>query len=307
MAKGSQYSPKNKTNKKDLPPLGGDLEPATTHYADDIRQFCTHLKKTKQRFSFGAIESFFNTPESKGYAASTWNRKRCALKTSILKWLDEIEAYDLRPRVKWFFRHSVRYVKKSSKVDLDKIPNLGQIQQLLLALPPKYSLILAVLLQTGLRIQEALDLNLTKSKQCGDKVEFRVRGKGSKERPVSIGADDIASCKRLFGSTDWLFVNQDTAKPFNRKSVWRVFNQTSKRVLGVKFWPHQARHLFVTRMRELGYSMEQISTYCGHSSISVTIDQYSDRSIASDNLPSLPTLLGHPSTNKNIDRSAFSC
>lgn len=295
MGKGTQYSPKSKTNKTDLPPLGDDLRPATPDCAGDLNQFFAFLKRTKRRFSLNAIESFFKTDEAKLWASSTWNRKRCALKTSILMWLDEIEAYHLRPKVEWFFRNTVRYVKKSSKVDLGGIPRLVQVQQLLLALPSKYSLILTVLLQSGLRVSEALSLDLRKSKQRADKVEFKVRGKGSKERSVSICAPDVEACKNLFGSTDWLFVNERTHEPYDRRSIWRVFNDTSTRVLGFKFWPHQARHLFITRMRELDYSMEQLSTYCGHSSISVTIDQYADRSISSADIPSLQTLLGQAS------------
>lgn len=105
--------PKVRQTKTDLPPLGDDLQPATHDYAGDLIQFLAFLRRTKQVLSYDAIECFFNTLTAKRWASSTWNRKRCALKTSILIWLDEIEAYQCRSKVEWFFRHKVRYVKKS--------------------------------------------------------------------------------------------------------------------------------------------------------------------------------------------------
>ena len=132
----------------------------------------------------------------------------------------------------------------------------------------------ALLYGTGLRIQEALSLNIGDLRQDG---YVRVMGKGRKERqvplitPIRSILGDYLSCHpaaadptaALFPGTRSLRLNQGVAQ-----KALRVIRIT----LGLPetTTPHALRHSFATHLLQNGANLREIQELLGHASLSST-------------------------------------
>jgi site-specific recombinase XerD len=170
------------------------------------------------------------------------------------------------------------------------------VQQLksLLALCSKSSFVdrrndalLRLLLDTGLRISEAL--GLTVDRLHLENGRAHVSGKGQKERFVFIGPKTQRALLRYLAvrrnaafGTDAVFVNRD-GSPMNRRHAHQMIVRLARRVgiEGVRVSPHTMRHscalLFLRRggdalmlQRSLGHSRQRQDTV-GSSALCVTV------------------------------------
>ena len=134
--------------------------------------------------------------------------------------------------------------------------------------------IVALLLNTGLRISEALSIEL-------DDINFkkknlRVLGKGSKQRTIPLNDKAIQIIKlaiedrknykyamNVLGS-QYLFLSNKSEK-LESCSVERIFNKYSDVIT-----PHKLRHIFATNFLENGGSLKALQQILGHSSLSTT-------------------------------------
>lgn len=141
---------------------------------------------------------------------------------------------------------------------------------------------LELLFSGGLRVSELVGLN--KAEINFKKLEFSVRGKGQKDRPIFISQT----------AADWLekYINkrQDSLQPlflsysrnniesntgnFRRltpRSIERVINKYA-RLAGItkKVTPHTLRHSFATDLLMNGADLRSVQTLLGHSDISTT-------------------------------------
>jgi integrase/recombinase XerD len=171
------------------------------------------------------------------------------------------------------------------KADVDKL--LGAWKGLRQRM--KDRLLIALLVDTGLRISEACSIKLANVDL--DNLQIKVMGKGSKERIVPISPvivdklREYIETKNLKGK--YLFPAGERPEHIKQKygaepqrlywsprSVGRTFRRLCKR-LGIKpISPHGLRHYYATFSLKNGAKLEVISRILGHASVGITSDTY---------------------------------
>ena len=136
--------------------------------------------------------------------------------------------------------------------------------------------VIELLFATGIRISELCSLNV-------DDVNLHDRtvliyGKGSRERKVQIGSDDVISILSKYKNNyaeeirccRYFFVNQ-SGRRLSEQSVRRMINNyTSLAAIDLHITPHMFRHTFATSLLEADVDIRYIQEILGHSSITVT-------------------------------------
>jgi len=138
--------------------------------------------------------------------------------------------------------------------------------------------ILAVLYGCGMRVSETADLGV-------DDLDFdegfvRVRGKGSRERLIPLGATTSTALRRYLDGPrrDWdsrhqadhLFYNRQ-GKRLTRMSIWKIVRESARRVgLEKRISPHTFRHSFATHLLAAGADLRSVQAMLGHSSVATT-------------------------------------
>ena len=177
-------------------------------------------------------------------------------------------------------------VVRSPKQDrrLPKCLDLEQVESLLGAPPidklggARDKAILETIYSAGLRVSEAVGLNLTDMDELGETV--RIRGKGRKERLAPLGSAAMAALqhylqfRRQMGQgakgDSPLFVNK-RGRRLSGRSIRRNLDKYLKVAgLGVHVSPHTLRHSFATHMLNNGADLRSVQELLGHSSLSTT-------------------------------------
>jgi integrase/recombinase XerC len=195
-----------------------------------------------------------------------------------------------------FYKHLVRRgrletspvsVVRSPRQDrrLPKCLDLEQIESLLGA-PPADTLggsrdraIFETIYSAGLRISEAVGLNLSDMDELSETA--RIRGKGRKERLAPLGEAAMTALQRYLllrrgvvqqakAADSPLFVNLH-GKRLSGRSIRRNFDKYLKLAgLGVHVSPHTLRHSFATHMLNNGADLRSVQELLGHKSLSTT-------------------------------------
>lgn len=140
-------------------------------------------------------------------------------------------------------------------------------QQLLAAGHQDVYCIATLLAYAGLRISEALSIQLTDFNLTVG--ELKVRGKGDKDRIVYLN-DKIINSMREFlrvrdSNSPYLFVNKSNGI-IHRSTINKIFNKYSNKIT-----PHTLRHFFCTIALEGGLSVHEVAYLAGHSNIHTTL------------------------------------
>ena len=131
---------------------------------------------------------------------------------------------------------------------------------------------------TGLRVSEALSLNL--KDVTGDYVS--VTGKGNKQRTVPLSAKAKIMINKLveYGSRyretepdRALFVSQKGSR-LSRYAAFNLVKRFENAEKPVRVSPHTMRHTFATKALQNGVNVKHVSTALGHSSVAITLDIY---------------------------------
>lgn len=143
--------------------------------------------------------------------------------------------------------------------------------------------IIELLFSTGLRVSELISLN--RDSINFNRLEFTVRGKNQKDRPVFVSERSSAFLKEYLNTRQDnlvpLFIsysknNQklDTSGNFRRLSARSVERMISKysRLAGITkhVSPHTMRHSFATDLLMNGADIRSVQAMLGHSNISTT-------------------------------------
>lgn len=136
--------------------------------------------------------------------------------------------------------------------------------------------VIELLFATGMRISELCSLKVS-DVNLHDR-SILIYGKGSKERKIQIGNDDVIhalekyriaflpemqSCGRFFANL--------SGKPLSDQSVRRMINKyTSFAGIELHITPHMFRHTFATCLLEADVNIRYIQEMLGHSSINIT-------------------------------------
>jgi integrase len=164
-----------------------------------------------------------------------------------------------------------------------------EIAPLLDALQPLDRAIFAVALYAGLRLGELqalqwadidLDNNLIHVRQGWDRQSGFIEPKsrsGVRRVPITSTLRRELVAHRLqqgTGGEGFAFPNQNGNKPFNPGTLklhtteaWAVLNLQP---IGI----HECRHTYATYMIAAGINTKALSTYMGHSTITITLDRY---------------------------------
>ena len=136
--------------------------------------------------------------------------------------------------------------------------------------------VIELLFATGMRISELCSLE-PENVNLYDRT-ILIYGKGSKERKVQIGNDDVVSILEKYKSDyqneiqscGHFFANQN-GKVLSDQAVRRMINKyTSSAAIDLHITPHMFRHTFATSLLEADVDIRYIQEILGHSSINIT-------------------------------------
>lgn len=226
-------------------------------------------------------------------AKSTFNRKIASLR-SFLKFLNlqgvnNINLGILRS-VKLKNKEAI-YITEAEANTLfallnTKINNLKHqplttvtIDQILSVL--KYQALFTLLWNTGLRIQEALELKIDDLDL--DEKQILVTGKGGKRRyvPVNTKTRDvlknyIQKAKQLQKIRTYIFPGPDPEIPLSYTQAHRVFKENLKQAgITRNLTLHSIRHGFAAKAIQKGMDFKTLQLILGHASPTVTLNVYS--------------------------------
>lgn len=150
-----------------------------------------------------------------------------------------------------------------------------EVQRLLACVYPlKQRVILTVLYAAGLRLDEALHLEV--SDIDATRMLLRVaRGKGAKERLVPL-SPRLLECLRDYWRKQrpkrWLFPGTDPQRPLNPSAVQNACKSAAAEAgLAKRVTPHCLRHSYATGLLEAGVDLLTIGRLLGHSCFSSTL------------------------------------
>lgn len=136
--------------------------------------------------------------------------------------------------------------------------------------------VIETLFATGMRISELCSLRINDV----DLYEHTIliHGKGSKERMIQIGSDDVNDVltryNALYGKQmrvcGHFFINQN-GSTLSDQAIRRMINKyASLAAIELHITPHMFRHTFATSLLEADVDIRYIQEMLGHSSINVT-------------------------------------
>lgn len=152
----------------------------------------------------------------------------------------------------------------------------------------RYTALIRVMLECGLRAQEMLDLTIQDFQQSPEGAILEVRcGKGSKPRSVAVGEvlaellqEYLAVERGLCSPTDPLFISHSRhpgykGQPLSYDGLRYIVLRLTLPEPGQQT-PHQFRHSFATLLLDRGIAPEHIQHLLGHTTAAMTM-RYTQR------------------------------
>ncbi len=252
-------------------------------YRTDLAQFCEHTQSSDiLEITPDVLENFFADLHQK-YKPKTVKRKIASLK-ALFHYFEYKDLIVQNPfnKIQIKFREPVLLPKTIPLYNLEAF--LSTIYKQTSNAKTDYqrrnalrdAAVIELLFATGIRISELCSLH-------ADDVNLYDRailiyGKGSKERKVQIGNDDVINVLKKYKKNfeieikncRYFFANQNGRK-LSEQSVRRMINKyTSLAAIDLHITPHMFRHTFATSLLEADVDIRYIQEILGHSSITVT-------------------------------------
>ncbi len=252
-------------------------------YRIDLGQFSQQYMKTRiTEITSDMLESYI-TILNKTYKPKTVKRKIASLKAffSYLEYKDYIEKNPFN-KVKTKFREPIILPKIIPLYTVETFlatiykqqKEANTIYQKRNAL--RDAAVIELLFATGLRISELCSLRKNDIDLFDQTV--LVYGKGSKERRIQIGNDDVIKILKEYKkeyeveieNCNYFFANQSGQK-LSDQAVRRMINKYSSiAAIDLHITPHMFRHTFATSLLEADVDIRYIQEMLGHSSINIT-------------------------------------
>lgn len=136
--------------------------------------------------------------------------------------------------------------------------------------------ILELLISTGLRISELC--TLSKENICMDEKYIKIFGKGSKERILYIGNDNVYKSlltymkhrDKLYPISSFFFINKFGHCLSDQSVRSMISTLVTLNNIPIKITPHMFRHTFASLLLEEDVDIRYIQHILGHSSITTT-------------------------------------
>lgn len=228
--------------------------------AESLADACHRLEV--QDVSPGTLETWLETFD--GLAPATRNLKKAALK-SWFKWCQETGLITRNPaailRMEKLPYHEAEYLDAAE---------VQALRNALTAAPHRDRLLVELFLQTGVRLAEAVALNVGSVR---GKQYLHITGKGCKPRAVYINASLeqlIRVVVRGRSDSDPLFVSHDGAR-ISRRRVQQIF-KIWLRQAGIRkdIGVHGLRHTFGSHLYSKTLNLRLVSDLLGHSNPATT-------------------------------------
>lgn len=251
-------------------------------YASDINFFLDHLK-TKQLGDYSALKrddilTYLESCSEQSMESASIARKLVSIKV-FFKYLfterlilSDITDVMNSPKL-WRILPDFLSSKEIDKM-LDVFPSNAKE-----ALTIRNRAIIEVLYSCGLRVSEAVNLQLHDMKF--DDGVIRITGKGEKQRIVPIGAPAERIISKYMEHARPELLKDKTNQPkvflsvngraLTRARIWGVVKNAAK-LAGIKknIYPHTLRHSFASHLLENGADLRVIQEMLGHADISTT-------------------------------------
>lgn len=247
-------------------------------YISDINIFLEYLHIQKLNYNdvnHEVIRSYLKYLDEKKYKNSSINR--------ILSSLNDYYNYLTKCKVtKYNYFEDINRPRKEKR--LPNFINYSEYMSLLATvekeenefLKARNLLLLEILFDTGLRVSEAVNIeinNINKKEQS-----IKVLGKGNKERIVYYGdyaknyLEDYLNLRRNINivDKDYLFLNKNYTRLTRRGVEYLISDISKKALLRQKISPHTLRHSFATEMLNNGCDIRSVQELLGHKSLSTT-------------------------------------
>lgn len=161
------------------------------------------------------------------------------------------------------------------RAPLPVVLSVEEVQALLRALTHRrYQAIAMVLYGAGLRVAEALALEVTDIDGARGVLHVR-HGKGDRARQAKLSSTLYAWLRRYWAeerpARPYLFATPRTGRPPLAESVCRALEQAAEQA-GIKkrVTPHVLRHSFATHLLDAGTDVRVIQVMLGHRSLQTT-------------------------------------
>ena len=247
-------------------------------YISDINIFLEYLHIQKLNYkdiNHEVIRSYLKYLDEKKYKNSSINR--------ILSSLNDYYNYLTKCKVtKYNYFEDINRPRKEKR--LPNFINYSEYMSLLAIvekeenefLKARNLLLLEILFDTGLRVSEAVNIeinNINKKEQS-----IKVLGKGNKERIVYYGdyaknyLEDYLNLRGNINIVDkeYLFLNKNYTRLTRRGVEYLISDISKKALLRQKISPHTLRHSFATEMLNNGCDIRSVQELLGHKSLSTT-------------------------------------
>jgi site-specific recombinase XerD len=241
--------------------LAGYATTTQARYLGTLRELMARFGRDPKALSRDEVRQFAESISSRGKSASWTKVKLAALLFLYRKTLGTPEMVSF-----------ITFPKQRSS--LPEILSESEIEALLRAIRiPRYQAIAMVLYGTGLRISEALALEVTDIDGARGVIHVR-HGKGNKARDVSLSPQLYQWLREYWRRTrpplPFLFASKRGGRP-KAAAVREALAKAAKEAwIKKRVTPHVLRHSFATHLLEHGVDSRVVQALLGHESASTT-------------------------------------
>lgn len=133
------------------------------------------------------------------------------------------------------------------------------------------------LINTGLRLHEALEMRLDNLELSERKGKLLIYGKGGKFRSVPLNAKARKALQAWLsvqpdvnGGHLWIAVESEQEGSLSSRSVQRIVQRYGQQAGIDNLTPHILRHTFAKNLVDQGVGLEKVAALLGHSSLNTT-------------------------------------
>ena len=231
-------------------------------YLERVAKFAQYFGQSPDQLGPAHIREFqVFLVQTKKASWSQYNQSVCALRFFYRVCLGKT----------WMIEH-IPFPKQPKRLPV--VLSRQEVQRLFEALSNvKHRTILMTLYATGLRIAEALALQIPDIDR--ERMLIRVRhGKGRKDRYVPLSATLLEQLRRywrFYRPQYWLFPSTDPGRALTAGTVQKLCTQAARKAgLSKRVTPHTLRHSFATHHLEAGTNLKTIQVLLGHRTLNTT-------------------------------------